>query len=236
MVIFAIFAAELLLLFFLSSQIIKLISTFFLRITQSQKATIYLLSFLFFPGVVVHELAHFFVASILFVPTGDIEFVPKIQGDRVKLGSVAIAKTDPFRRMLIGVAPVLVGLFLTCSLIVYFIPTISFNTFLRMPIWALVALLYAVFQISNTMFSSKKDLEGSIEFLLLLAALIVISYILGFRLPIAKLEEAIFPALTPLAQKVDVLLCIPLSIDVVLTLLLRGVFSLTKSGQRIRDY
>src|SRR5581483_9511260 len=125
---FLLFFGELALLFFLSSQITQRISGFLLKVTKNQSTSIAILAFFFFPGVVIHELAHFIIATLLFVRTGDIEFVPKIEGDRVKLGSVQIAKTDPFRRALIGVAPVLVGLFLICELILFFIPSFSIET------------------------------------------------------------------------------------------------------------
>src|SRR5689334_12087628 len=100
----------LLLLLFISSHFLtRALSTLFYRVTRNEKWTIMLLALLFFPGVLIHELAHFLMASVLLVPTGEIEFIPQIHHDRVKLGSVQIGQTDPFRRALIGIAPVIVG-------------------------------------------------------------------------------------------------------------------------------
>src|SRR5579859_1313470 len=110
MFFFILFLIELLCLFFLSKELTKVLSQLLLHITRSSETTIQILSFLFLPGVIVHELSHMFMASLLFVRVGTIEFLPQIHGDTVKLGSVQVARTDPFRRLLIGVAPLLGGM------------------------------------------------------------------------------------------------------------------------------
>ncbi|MBF8250153.1 MAG: hypothetical protein HW400_754, partial [Candidatus Levybacteria bacterium] len=101
MIYFALLFVEIIILFLLSRLVNKTLSKFL---------SINLLSFIFLPGIIVHELSHLFVAMILFVPVGEMEFVPKKHGNSVKLGSVEIAKTDPIRRSLIGFAPVFAGL------------------------------------------------------------------------------------------------------------------------------
>src|SRR5690348_13575392 len=113
------FLSELLLLFLFSQQVTKLISHRLYRVFNSQKTVIHLLSFLFLPGVIVHEMAHLLVANILLVPTGEVEFFPEIRGDEVKMGSVEIARTDPVRRFIIGAAPLFVGLFVLCMMFWY---------------------------------------------------------------------------------------------------------------------
>ena len=72
-----------LLVLFLSSRILtRTLSLFFYRVTKSQTTTVYLLSFLFLPGVIIHELAHLLSANLLFVRTGEVEFMPQIRGNR----------------------------------------------------------------------------------------------------------------------------------------------------------
>lgn len=149
------FFAEFLLLFFLSRELTKYLSHFFYFVFRRQSVAIHILSFLFLPGVVLHELSHLLVASVLFVPTGEVEFFPEIHGNEVKMGSVAIAKTDPLRRFLIGVAPILGGLFVLFVSFWY----LSFDLAV---VWRGALLLYIVFQIGNTMFSSRKDMEGAV--------------------------------------------------------------------------
>src|SRR5258708_2029001 len=99
------FFAELFLLFLMSRTLTRLLSSFLFRLTRSKKLTIYTLSVLFFPGTLIHELSHAVMAGILFVPVAHMEFIPKIEEGGVKLGSIAVAKTDPLRRLLIGMAP-----------------------------------------------------------------------------------------------------------------------------------
>lgn len=143
-------------LFSLSRNITKLLSRLFLKMFHNHVVVIYLLSFLFLPGIVLHELSHLFVASVLFVQTGEVEFFPEIRGNEIKMGSVAVAKTDPFRRFLIGVAPLIGGLGILLLSSVY----LSGDFFS----WQNALLFYIVFQIANTMFSSGKDMEGALGF------------------------------------------------------------------------
>ena len=98
------------LIYFVSKLLLKSLGTLFYFLTHSHKKTIGLLAFLFLPGTIIHELAHVIVAGMMLVESSDIEFMPEIREDGVKLGSAQIQKTDPLRRTIIGVAPVLVGL------------------------------------------------------------------------------------------------------------------------------
>ncbi len=163
-------------LFFLSRILTTTLTLFFFRITKSNTFAVQLLAILFLPGVIVHELAHWFVASILFVQTGDIEFLPQVQGDTVKLGSVQIAKTDPVRRFIIGVAPIVFGLLVLLGIFWLLTPSFSPLT------WKTGIFLYAVFEIGNTMFSSKKDLEGAVGFFIL--AFLFLFLLLFLKVPV----------------------------------------------------
>jgi len=119
---FLIFISELACLFILSHFVTRYITILLFRLTKSHTTTIHLLSVLFLPGVIVHELSHAFMASILVVRVGKMEFWPQIHEDRVKLGSVQIAKSDPFRRFLIGAAPLFGGIGILLLLFIYFSP------------------------------------------------------------------------------------------------------------------
>jgi hypothetical protein len=201
---------------FISSYFLqKKLSQFFLAITHSQKITIQWLSFIFLPGVVLHELAHWFVASMLFVRTGDIEFMPQLQGNTVKLGSVAVAKTDPLRRFLIGVAPVLIGFLALLGLFYFLSPyIIAFN-------WQTFLLVYASFEIGNTMFSSKKDMEGALGLVIALLFIFVVLYILGIRVEISNLSVLFTPQLIDFLRKASMVVLIPLGINVLTYIILR---------------
>lgn len=210
------FLAELLTLFLLSKILINLLFAFFYKISRSKKFSIYFLSLIFFPGTLIHELSHYLVAILLQVPIGAMHLFPKETETGIKLGSVEIAKTDPFRRMLIGLGPFIFGSFLLVGIFFYGATNSLFDNSLFIAIAG-----YLVFEIGNTMFSSKKDLEGAIETCLAITVLLIIFYILGFRLP-ALNPNLIFSntLVEQIFQKAVIYMLPALGIDIVLILIL----------------
>lgn len=174
---FLIFLIEISILFILSRLLTKTLSQVLFFITKSRSVVTTIIALLFFPGVVVHELSHMFAAGILFVPVGDINLMPKLsESGELRLGSVMIGKTDILRRAIIGLAPLVVGL--TIVLGIPFMLQDSSATF----IFAAVA-IYLLFEIGNTMFSSRKDMEGIVELIMVLGLLAMTFYIANFRWP-----------------------------------------------------
>ena len=172
--------------------------------TGTQKWAKVIYSFLFFPGGIVHELSHFFSATILGVRTGNIELLPVETKEGLKLGSVQVAKTDPLRRVIIGSAPLIIGvtaLFLLLKILFPFIftPSISNLTgnLISFDFSAVkLTLLYLLFTISNTMFISKKDREGFLP----VSMVIVASAITWYLLPKSSIfEKRIFEILTEIS-------------------------------------
>ena len=115
---------------------------------------------LFFPGVIVHEVSHLFMASILLVPTGKISVFP----EEGKMGSIQVAKTDPIRGALIGVAPTIIG---TAIILAIFHFANMENLF-----W-----YYLIFAINNTMFASKSDLRSWVGLLILMILILSLLYL-----------------------------------------------------------
>ncbi|MCL4365834.1 hypothetical protein M1437_01250 [Patescibacteria group bacterium] len=167
MLYFTLFLLELFLLFFLSKKLTNCLAQIIFRVTKNHHAVVRILAIIFLPGTILHELAHLLFAGIMFVPVGEMNVIPEVAEGRVRLGSVQIGKTDPFRRVIIGVAPVLFGLILISSIFL-------FVKFGATPWWQTALVLYLIFEIGNTMFSSKKDLEGMVGFLVLVLALALI--------------------------------------------------------------
>lgn len=138
--------------------------------------TLYFL--LFFPGVFIHELSHFFAASLLFVPTGKISLFP----DEEKMGSVQVAKTDPLRQSLIGLSPIFFG---TATIIAIFFFALKLPSQILTPSQLLLLFkntpnlpwLYLIFSISNTMFASKKDLQSFLGLMVFLFLIISLLYL-----------------------------------------------------------
>lgn len=173
---------ELLLLYLLSNKLTSSIYRLIFSITHNRKRSLYILSIIFLPGTFFHEVAHFLAALIFLVPVGEINLLPEV-GDTgsVKMGSVPIAKTDAIRRMFIGVAPFVFGVS-AISLMVYLR---SFE-FLIDSIAVDLLIYYLIFQISNTMFSSRQDVKGAFEFLIVLMLFLLLfysfSYVFNFNI------------------------------------------------------
>jgi len=184
MIYFLLFIFELGLLFFLSKKVINSLARILYRFTKSHRVVVHTLAVIFLPGTIIHELAHLLFAGIMLVPVGELSVLPEIedlpagrQEMGVKLGSVQIGRTDPFRRIIIGVAPVLLGMILIFSL--FLLIKIGST-----PWWQVILVLYLLFEIGNTMFSSRKDIEGSILFIILTVVLpLAISITLYFLSP-----------------------------------------------------
>lgn len=208
---------EVSILFFFSRSMSKTLSKFM---------SINLMSFVFLPGVIVHELSHFFIATILFVPVGNMEFIPKKSASGVRLGSVEIGKTDPIRRSIIGFAPVFVGLMIVIGIVYLFTSNILFlkdkNLYLIAGIF--LAIIYMLFAISNTMFSSPKDMEGTVEILITLLILFSVAYILGFRPELSFVEKIFTEQVIDLLQKSTIFLLVPIVID----LFILGIIKLVR--------
>lgn len=194
------------------------------RLTKNRNVTINLMAFLFFPGTIIHELSHFFMAAILFVPVGHIDLWPKMDDEHtVKLGSVQIGQTDIFRRFLIGAAPFLFGITLLLALLFY-----GVNSDLFGETWFAVLMMYIAFEVGNTMFSSKKDMEGALELFGVILFFVILFYLLGVRIP--SFDPRVFfdhPTVMRVFQQGSLFLLVPLGIDVAILLLLR-LFSFKK--------
>ena len=220
---FVLLFLEVVALFLLSRKISKVFSKFM---------SINFLSFLFLPGVIIHELSHMLIAVILFVPVGDMEFTPKKGEAGLRLGSIEIAKTDPIRRTIIGFAPVFLGLVIVIG-IVYLLTNnvLFFKDKSPYVLGAVVSvIMYLLFAISNTMFSSKKDMEGTIEILIALIIIFGGAYILGFRPQLTFMQSLFTKEVIEIIRRSAIFLTAPIVIDL---LILGAIKLFTSSRSRI---
>lgn len=213
MIYFGLFFTEIAILFFLSRNMSRILSKFM---------SVNFLAFFLLPGVIIHELAHLFMAAVLFVPAGDMEFTPKRSANGLKLGSIQIAKTDPIRRSIIGFAPVFVGLMLVVGIVYFFTSNILF--FKDKDSYFLVAtglgVIYLLFAISNTMFSSSRDMEGTIEIIVTLLIIVLLLYLVGVRVPLSWAWN-FMESNIDLIKKSTMFLLAPISIDLFILGLVR---------------
>jgi hypothetical protein len=166
--------------------------------------------YLLAPGVILHEISHWLVARLLFVPTRDVAlFRPQPaetrdkQGGPVTLGYVEIFKTDPVRQSLIGLAPLPVGILVLLLLAALLDFNAGVSTFSPKDdsIWQSIALLpaeivasvqkplnflwlYLVFTVSNGMLPSKPDRRPWLVGLILPGVLILVLAVTGILPPL----------------------------------------------------
>ena len=188
-------AATLAPLFFMKRWINRHIQGLGLLLVGNNEAAMYLYFVLLLPGILIHELSHWLAAKLLGVRTGKISLWPsKRRGNQMRMGSVQVARTDPFRSSLIGVAPLISG-----SLAVLIIGQLilglgdlgeillngewepfweSILAHLQTPdfwLW-----LYLIFAISNAMLPSETDREPWRPVLLFMGLMALLFYLTGW--------------------------------------------------------
>lgn len=214
----AIISIESILLYFIARKLTEAIFGITIFTTKSKKIGVTVLSLILFPGTIVHELAHLFTAEIMGVRTGKLTLAPDSLADNeLRTGSVSIQQTDPFRRFIIGVAPILWGT-ATLFILSYFFKTIagdalstgSLDPIFTWPTWLyLLLLLYGSFSVSTTMFSSKEDMKGSLPIIIVTILVLLTLYIVGIRVVLTgKITEILWTILTGLTQTFTVILAL----------------------------
>jgi len=207
-------------------------------LSTSRPVAVSLVTALFFPGTVIHELSHLFTAEILGVQTGKLSLAPEsIQGNDINVGSVQLQSTDPVRRSVIGLAPFfvgLIGLFTLSSIL----PNLWMNvvTAYRQGIllsspssYFILLTSYVIFCISNTMFASKTDMKGVIPLAIVLSMIGAIVYISGIRISVTgPLEETVLRILSAVSKSMSVVLLMNLTLFLLSSLGVWGIHRLWK--------
>ncbi len=135
--------------------------------------------------------------------------MPEVQEDGIKLGSVAIGKTDFVRGSLIGLAPILVGTGILFAAITFSLAQDN----LRNP-WIVGALVYLIFEITHSMFSSRRDLHAVLELLVFVAVVVVALIYLKIFGPFSYLYQQIQMG-GPLFLNLSYFLFIPIGFELV---------------------
>lgn len=150
--------------------------------TNSKNWAINILTFIFLPGTLIHEVSHWIIATILRVPTGELSILPKIKDNgEIQAGKLEIAQTDPFRHALIGLAPIFSGLAIIYTLGKFFSYDISL-IFTTKYLILNALICYLLFVVTSSMFSSHKDLETMVIALpITLLVIFMLNYI-GVRI------------------------------------------------------
>ena len=165
-------------IFLLSQNFLRSLFIFFFLLTNSKNWSMRLTAILLLPGTILHELSHWLTAELLHVPTGAINFLPRLQNEKdLQMGSVAIAKTDPFRRTVIGIAPTIFGL----SIITFLTGLLPQSVFLYH--FQSIAIIIIILIISSTMFSSDQDLKTALIPLVFIITVVIVFWWFKFSIP-----------------------------------------------------
>jgi len=170
------------------------LQAFFLILTRRPAVALGLFSFLFFPGVLLHELSHFVMAKLLGVRTGRFSLLPKaLPNGKLRLGYVETSVSDPLRDSLIGAAPLITGALLIMLLGVNRLGLLPLTgrvgETLVSNLWQALATLperpdvwvwvYLAFAISSTMLPSASDRQSWLALGLLVAVLVGLAALAG---------------------------------------------------------
>lgn len=224
----------LLLLFLTKSWINRHIQGLGLLLFGDSKVAMIVYFLLLLPGIIVHEVSHWLAATLLGVKAGKISLGParKPRG-QMRFGSVRVAKSDPLRDSLIGLAPLIGG-----SMAILLIADLAFGieplsrlslsqvpaeilAYARAPdawLW-----LYLIFAISNAMLPSESDRRPWPSLLIFLALIVALSYFTGWvpRLP-EDMKPLIFQGVDRLSYAFGLTLLVD-AIFMALIYLLEGI-------------
>ena len=179
-------------------------------------------------GTIVHEVAHFSAATILRVPTGELSVMPQLEtvnngkSKQVKAGRLEIVETDPFRQTLIGLAPMVIGLIIIYLIGKLLLPDISLILNSKFLIHNSLV-IYFLFIISVTMFSSRQDLQSLIFIGPIILLVLVSLYLIGVRV---FFEEKLTMQITVVFSDLNLYLIIAGLTDFLVLLLVTANLSL----------
>jgi hypothetical protein len=167
---------------------------FLLILSRNPRITQVIFSLVFLPGVFLHEISHFIMAKILFVPTGKFSLLPHARSDgTLRLGYVETATGGFIRDSLIGVAPLAAG-----CVIVSYVASSQMNV---VPLWDLILngewgvfwitlssvlnssgfwlWFYLAFAVSSMMMPSQSDRHAWLPLGILIIGLIILAILAG---------------------------------------------------------
>ncbi len=131
-----------------------------------------LISLLFFPGTLIHELAHALMARLLLLEVVSIRLIPQWKQRSITLGTVTYIKRGRLSSVIVGIAPIFGGIAALCLIA-------SLHMFPASDIKITVLLAYLIVAISSTMFASKQDLVDAVHAIPAILFLLVVLYVVN---------------------------------------------------------
>ncbi len=207
------FIGQIVCIFIISRVAINEMFFLFYALFKNEHLVFSLVTLIFFPGTIIHELSHFLTAMALGHRVHSITVFPQRKGSYIKLGSVLYEKKDIVRSIIVGIAPIFFGLF-----ILWFIN--NFHLFPQQNPFINIVILYFIFAISSSMFSSKQDLIDIIFIIPIFIVLVGVIYIFNIRVDFLYYLTSISKSTVGILKGLNSFLFL----SIVLNLILIGIF------------
>jgi len=212
---------QIILLFMLSRTTINELF-YCLRIVFRREHLIYaIVSTIFLPGTIIHEMGHFVAATALMLKVHDVRIFPQWEKNQIKLGSVIYEKKDIFRGILVGIAPLFFGL---C----FFWFLGRFKLFPNSNLWLNIFFGYIVLTVSSTMFSSKQDLVDLVFIIPLAIIILGLIYIFNLNVNFILANQQIMNGIITFLQEINFYLLFSLIVNLFLIILFKSFRSILK--------
>ncbi len=202
MIVFLILLAA---IYFISRITINSLFDFIGKLVHNEKVTFSLISIIFLPGTLIHEAAHFLTAIILLLKVRSMSIFPRFADNYIQLGRVEYEKRDAIRGLLVGLAPLLIGVLILGWLSIF-------------PLNLLTG--YMIFIVSSTMFSSRQDLQDLLVLIPLAVIIAGIFYIFNIKLDII-VNSGLIGRLMSISGRINIYLLITLAIHTILIIFLK---------------
>lgn len=218
---FVFFILQIFALYFLSHQTTNEFFYFLRAFTRNQKTVFVLVSVLFFPGTVLHEMAHYFFALITNLKVREVKLFPEFNEGYIKLGRVLYEKKDFVRGLIVGIAPIIIALF-------FFWWLGAFRIFPNDNLYLNLILGYLVFAVSSTMFSSKQDLVDLIYIIPLIIIIVGAVYIFDIRADLILNNGKVIENAVAVIKTINFYLLFSLVINIFLILVFKSFRKILK--------
>ncbi len=209
-----VFIAEIVGIFILSRFSLQKSYPVLKKILKNDRLIVYLISLIYLPGTIIHEVSHYLAALILNLHPQEIRIFPVIEGRKVKLGHVLYEKNphDFVRSLLVGIAP-----FLGALVSVWMI--IQTKLFPGNAWWITILFGYLILTITANMFSSKQDLVDAGYLIPLGLIFVLLYYLFPIRLSPAFINQVV-PPISYFIQTIQTPLLFSLGIHAILVVVL----------------
>lgn len=210
------FLIQITILYLITKKITAEIFFILRKIVKNEKFVLTIVSLIYFPGTLLHEVSHMLTAMILALKVNKIKIFPVYESGRIQLGSVEFEKKDFVRGFLVGIAPVFTGITFLYSIFVL-------RLFPSENIIQNIFFIYLIFSVSSTMFSSRQDLIDFIYFIPLILILALLFYILQVDINIIIKNEKVTSNMLEFFKEINLYIFFGLIINLIFLIILKTI-------------